>query len=178
MQNRVSADRPQWHKRLRQLGLILLVLAPQAVLAAPTVPVIHGWVEWATLEPDNLQLEAKFDTGAETSSLDADRLRLSEHDGKEWATFELQASQDGHSVTRTLAFPVTRWVRIRSAAGLDRRPVVRMRVCVGHQEIDAEFSLRDRSEMTYQLLLGRRAISLLGPVDAGHTHLLGTCQLP
>lgn len=149
--------------------------APAAVPAAPTV---YGWVEWASLEPEDLQLEAKFDTGAETSSLDADNLRLSERDGQEYATFELRASQGGHAVTRTLSYPVTRWVKIRSAAGVDRRPVVRIEVCVGTQSIDAEFSLRDRSDMTYQLLLGRRAIALFGPVDAGHTHLLGSCRLP
>lgn len=152
---------------------------PLAVTSAvPARPIIHGWVEWASLEPEDLQLEAKFDTGAETSSLDADHLRLNERDGQEYATFELRASQDGHAVTRTLSYPVTRWVKIRSAAGVDRRPVVRMQVCVGTQTIDAEFSLRDRGEMTYQLLLGRRAISLFGPVDAGHTHLLGTCRQP
>ena len=155
---------------------------PETAPAPGGTPEILGWAETVLLQPSALWLEAKLDTGAETSSLDADRLSLFERDGEEWVAFDLQASRDGHRVTQRIERPVERWVRIRSAASaqcpsvVDRRPVIRLQICVADQEINTEFSLRDRSGMSYPMLIGRRALALLGAVDAGRSHLHAPCQ--
>jgi len=60
---------------------------------------------------------------------------------------------------------------VRGAGGRDERPVVLMKVCMGDTVYEEQFSLRDREEMNYPLLLGRRTISHLGLLDVRETFL-------
>ena len=46
------------------------------------LPVV-GAVEWVTVEPAGLRMEARIDTGAETASVDARDIELFERDGDE-----------------------------------------------------------------------------------------------
>ena len=158
------------------LWFVLLPVRGEDHAVTSTSPVILGWVESVVLQPSGLQLEAKLDTGADSSSLDADRLSLFEREGQEWVSFGVDGSMHGHVVQQTIELPVSRWVRIRSAAGVDRRPVVRMPICLAEQAINAEFTLRDRREMTYPVLIGRKALTLLGLVDSSRTHLFSPCK--
>ena len=52
---------------------------------------------------------------------------------------------------------------------LEQRPTVTMSVCVGDQVYKEWFTLRDRSKMIYPVLLGRRLLAELGPVDSSRT---------
>ena len=73
-----------------------------------------------------------------------------------------------------------RELTVRGAGGKEDRPVVLMKVCVGDRLLEEEFSLRDRDEMNYPVLLGRRTLEKLGPVDSAHLHhraqLCGSCR--
>ena len=60
-------------------------------------------------------------------------------------------------------------LRVRGAGGSEQRPVVRMDVCVAGERLNEEFSLRDRSNMHYPVLLGRRTLDRLGNVDSSRT---------
>src|SRR5690606_41240634 len=60
----------------------------------------------------------------------------------------------------------------RGAGGEDYRPVVKMRMCIGNRIYEEQFSLRDRSDMTYPVLLGRRTIEHIGLIDVSSTFLL------
>ncbi|WP_290794954.1 RimK/LysX family protein, partial [Halomonas sp.] len=53
----------------------------------------------------------------------------------------------------------------------DERPVVLMKVCLGDTIYEEQFSLRDREEMNYPLLLGRRTLTHLGLLDVRETFL-------
>ena len=54
-----------------------------------------------------------------------------------------------------------------------------MQLCVADRLIDIEFSLVDRSEFSYRLLLGRRALESFALIDPGHTHLTQPqCRMP
>ncbi len=66
-----------------------------------------------------------------------------------------------------LEAPFVRYVRIKqaSADGTDRRPVVRLTIQIGSLTEKAEFSLKDRSEMDFSLLLGREFIKDVAVVD-------------
>ncbi|AGI24267.1 hypothetical protein H681_11985 [Pseudomonas sp. ATCC 13867] len=44
-----------------------------------------------------------------------------------------------------------------------------MKVCIGNQLLDEEFSLRDRKRMIYPVLIGRKALEHLGSVDVRRT---------
>lgn len=133
----------------------------------------YGWVERASIEPWGAVIKAKLDTGALTSSMHAREIEKFERDGEDWVRFEVDVKDErtGDVVSRTFERGVHRSVNIRGAGGRDERYVVKMKICVGDRLLEEQFSLRDRSKMIYPVLLGRRTLASLGPVDALETFL-------
>ncbi|QTF94366.1 ATP-dependent zinc protease [Halomonas sp. BM-2019] len=152
------------------MGLLVSLASP--AMAADS-DAVFGWVERATIEPWGVAVKAKLDSGALTSSLDAREIESLERDGEEWVSFrlKLEDSASGEVFSETLELPVYRDLRVRGAGGRDERPVVLMRICMGDTVYEEQFSLRDRGEMLYPLLLGRRTISHLGLLDVRDTFL-------
>lgn len=134
---------------------------------------IFGWVENATLQPWNIAVKAKLDSGALTSSLDARDIEMFEQDGQEWVRFRLKLEDQasGEVFSDQIERPLYRELAVRGAGGRDERPVVLLEVCMGDTIYEEQFSLRDREEMNYPLLLGRRTISHLGLLDVRETFL-------
>lgn len=67
---------------------------------------------------------------------------------------------------------IVRYVRIiRHDGEHQRRPVVRMGICMGQHYREADISLIDRTELTYQTLIGRNHMEGLILVDSGHKNL-------
>lgn len=151
-------------------GLALALGADQALADEPRV---FGWVEKATVEPWGVEVKAKLDSGALTSSLDARDVERFEREDEEWVRFRLELEDEttGELLTEEMELPVHRNIRLRGAGGTDRRPVVLMKVCLGDTVFEEQFSLRDREEMFYPLLLGRRTIGHLGLLDVERTFL-------
>ncbi|GKW48546.1 retropepsin-like aspartic peptidase RloA3 [Halomonas sp. NCCP-2165] len=148
-------------------GLLLAGLA-----SADEAPVF-GWVEKASLEPWGIEVKAKLDSGALTSSLDARDIQRFTRDGEPWVRFRLDLEDEatGEVISETLELPRYRRVRLRGAGGEDSRPVVLMDICLGGTIYEEQFSLRDRGDMLYPLLLGRRTIGHLGLLDVTETFL-------
>lgn len=133
----------------------------------------HGWVERATIEPWGVTVKAKLDTGALTSSMHALDIERFEREGGDWVRFvvEVKDERTGETVSRSFEREVYRTVRIRGAGGRDERVVVRMKLCVGDRLLEEQFGLTDRGRMLYPVLLGRRTLAHLGPVDALETFM-------
>lgn len=129
-------------------------------------PKVFGWVEKALLLPGHLPLHAKMDTGALTSSLDARDLERFRKDGRDWVRFVVEV-QDDHDQPHRMRYEreVQRDVLLRGAGGADHRPAVLMQICIGNQVYEEQFTLRDRGDMKYPLLIGRRTIEHLGLID-------------
>lgn len=134
---------------------------------------VFGWVENATLKPWGITVKAKLDSGALTSSLDARDIELFEQDDEEWVRFrlKLEDQESGEVFSDEIERPLYREQTVRGAGGSDERPVVLMELCMGDTIYEEQFSLRDREEMLYPLLLGRRTISHLGLLDVRNTFL-------
>lgn len=134
---------------------------------------IHGWVERATIEPWGVKVKAKLDTGALTSSMHAVDIERFEREGDDWVRFvvEVKDERTGKTVSRSFEREVYRTVRVRGAGGRDERVVVKMKLCVGDRLLEEQFGLADRGRMHYPVLLGRRTLVQLGPVDALETFL-------
>lgn len=134
---------------------------------------VFGWVENATLQPWGITVKAKLDSGALTSSLDARDIELFEQDDEEWVRFrlKLEDQESGEVFSDEIERPLYREQTVRGAGGSDERPVVLMELCMGDTIYEEQFSLRDREEMLYPLLLGRRTISHLGLLDVRNTFL-------
>ena len=147
----------------------LAALAPAQATAE--VKILLGWVETVMLDPRlGLQLDAKLDTGADTSSLDAHDIRRVRVGEKRYVRFSVRHPESGEWVE--LRKPYLRRVRIKRHNGeYQRRYVVRMQVCVGDRTRSIEVNLIDRGEFEYPMLLGRSALAGWSVVDPDLEHM-------
>jgi len=112
-----------------------------------------GWLEKVKLFPASLIVHAKLDSGADYSSLNATNLNEFEKEGKPWVKFEVQ-NRFGERASFEL--PVLRIAMIKKHFGkADRRPVVRLGICVGSRFMEADVNLVDRTNFENQMLIGR-----------------------
>lgn len=136
------------------------------LVVSPGGKVVLGRNEWAWLDLLGRTLKARIDTGAKSSSLNAIDLQPFERDGKEWIRFRVpdESHPDGGEVYETA---LVRHVRIRQASAddLERRPVVKLKVRVGELVEETEFSLTNRENMLYPVLLGRNFLRDVAIVD-------------
>lgn len=154
--------------KARILGLVISGLLATTVQAQPLGV---GWIENVALLPEGVTVKAKMDSGALTSSLDARDIVPFKRNGQKWVRFKLDLTdaKSGANVATDFERPILRNVKVRGAGGVDHRPVVEMSLCIGNQRLDEEFSLRDREKMLYPVLIGRRTLERLGPVDVSRT---------
>lgn len=135
---------------------------------------IVGWIEKGLIMPEHTAVKIKVDSGALTSSMHAVNLENFTHKGKPWVRYEVPVKDADTDEMVTMEFerPVFRRILVRGAGGSDRRPVVKMSICMGNQVYEEQFSLRDRGDMTYPVLIGRRTIEHIGLIDVSETFLL------
>lgn len=130
---------------------------------------IVGAVEWATVDLGGhlLTTKARMDTGASTSSIGARNITEFERNGKRWVRFTLA---DGNEVS----LPQERFATIRQASSeKDRRRVVKLGIRVGQISQVVEFTLKDRSHLNYEVLIGRNLLRDLMVVDVARRYVVG-----
>jgi len=120
-----------------------------------------GVVEDVVLSPWNISFAARIDTGADLSSLDARDLVVRNN----VADFKLGKRWGG----RRLQLPVVEWRQIQTAMGIEKRPVVKISICLGSKHFKTLVTLKDRSEMMYPFLVGRSALNGVYLVDASRS---------
>jgi len=154
-------------------GLLLIALLCLTLPATAAPSKVFGWVEEGVLDPEHITVKIKLDTGALTSSLDARDQQTFTRDGEQWVRFniEVKDSRSGKLVISQFERAVVRRVKVRGAGGADSRAVVMMDMCIGDRVYHEEFSLNDRGDMLYPVLIGRRTIRHLGLVDVSRTFL-------
>jgi hypothetical protein len=131
-----------------------------------------GEKEWALVEPGDLVLEARIDTGAETSSIHAQDIQLVEKDGKRWIRFSLTdpATDEKISLERRLHRRIL--IKQKTQDANDRRYVVRMWVTLGDTRTWLDVSLSDRDDFEFPLLIGRNMLIDSFSVDVSKHHTL------
>ncbi len=103
------------------------------------------------------RLRANVDTGANTSALHVENLRLSPS-GKT-ASFNVIVDPLVPTHNRSVEAKVIRQSKIRSSNGqIEIRVVVATTMKIGETEKEVELSLTCRKAMRYRMLLGRRAL--------------------
>ncbi|UZR28634.1 ATP-dependent zinc protease family protein [Methylococcus mesophilus] len=134
----------------------------------PKDKVVMGWLESVFLLPWHLRLTAKLDTGAKTSALHSNNIQRFNRDGREWVRFTLESEDDERAVV--VERPLERTVYIKERhKGASKREVVTLTLCKNGREFQTEFTLVDRSNFNYPLLLGRSFLGSVAVVDAGET---------
>jgi hypothetical protein len=134
---------------------------------------VIGWREWVSLpDLDVMYMKAKVDTGADTSSLHAFNVEKFERDGVDYVRFEIHPKQRSKKPTIRCEAPLISERTVKNPGGRSElRPVVRTRLIVAGQELDALVNLTSRDEMGFRMLLGRRAIRSAFVVDPGRSYL-------
>jgi hypothetical protein len=162
---------------------VALLLATPLAHGSSTDPgkVIAGWVEKISIGEQQLVLKAKLDTGAKTSSIHAINIEPIMREGERWVKFDLLL-RDVNDKLHTLHMekPKSRRVRIKNNDGEhDQRSVVDLEICFDGRKHLTEFTLADRSEYIYDVLLGREFLQGIAVVDPDSTFLTqANCPTP
>ncbi|HTN34872.1 MAG TPA: ATP-dependent zinc protease [Marinobacter sp.] len=129
--------------------------------------VVVGEVEKIYLAAPNQIYTARIDSGAETSSLSARNITRFERDGSNWVRFDVPVT--GTKELITLEKEISRKVKViqASADEAERRVVVELQFAIGNHQQVAEFTLTDRTNLTYQVLIGRNILRDVMLIDVG-----------
>jgi len=129
-----------------------------------------GWIEKAVLYPDGVILHAKLDTGAETTSINAINPEFFDRDNSRWARFNIT---NRYNESVTIEARVIREAKIKRHFGEKQvRPVILLDICIGDVRKREEVNLVDRSNLKYQLLIGRNFLKGDILVDSGSTYIV------
>ena len=139
---------------------------------------VVGETEEVWLDAVNDSFSARIDTGATTSSLSAQDVSEFERDGKPWVRFSM--AHEGIDERLEIETPLVRHVRIRQASSeeAERRPVVALTMRLGRLSEKTEFTLADRSQMSYSVLLGREFLKDIAVVDIARKNVQGKPKRP
>lgn len=134
--------------------------------------VVVGEVEKFYLAGPGLIYDARIDSGAETSSIYAKNVQQFERDGNNWVRFDVpEPGEDGEKNEQwvTMEKEISRRVRIIQASTEDyeRRAVVELQFAIGNHQQVAEFTLADRENLSYDVLIGRNILRDVMLIDVG-----------
>jgi hypothetical protein len=133
----------------------------------PANKIILGRVEHVMIDSIKRKYIARIDTGAAISSLNAVDVEEFERNGEDWVRFHLSKPQKNGLNNHWVEAPILKHVKIKQASSkeTERRIVVELWVTVGKIHERTEFTLADRSKMSYSVLLGREFIRDIALVD-------------
>ncbi|WP_271270751.1 ATP-dependent zinc protease family protein [Aliamphritea hakodatensis] len=130
---------------------------------------VVGAVEWSQIDYGSHQsvAKARMDTGATTSSISARNISEFERNGERWVRFTLADDEE-------VSLKLVRYANIRQASSQkDKRWVVKLGIKLGNITQIAEFTLKDRSHLNYDVLVGRNLLKDLMVVDVARRYVLG-----
>ena len=160
---------------LQGLCAAILLLAAPLSQGSSQDPgkVIAGWIEKIGLAEQPLILKAKLDTGAKTSSIHAINVEQFKKNDERWVRFDLLLKDENDKKhTIHMETPKARRVRIKNTDGdHDRRAVVELEICFDGRKHVTEFTLANRAEYIYDVLLGREFLQGIAVVDPENTFL-------
>lgn len=157
--------------KLITTGIILLCIlfSLSAAYASPDgTKIIYGYVEKVNVQPENITMTTKLDTGALTASLNAINIKEYVNNGKKWVSFDLPITDTTVGETELIHFEkqLKRTAKLKqrlipgvtNSSQLSYRPVIMMEICIKQQCKTVEVNLSNRTNFIYPLLLGRKAI--------------------
>lgn len=132
-----------------------------------------GWKESVDLPEWGIRhITAKIDTGARRSAIDVSNIKELEN-GK--LQFDISVDRKSRDLTRTVVANILHNTHVRSSNGeQSERYFVETLVVVGEQTRKIELSLISRHQMTYRMLLGRKALEGMFVVDPSQTYVTRT----
>lgn len=147
-----------------------LLMTSMACASPYTEKQIFGLQEHVYLSELGVELPAKLDTGATTSSLSAHNIKRFKRDGESWVRFQLAYK---NAPEQFFEYPLARTSRIKRRAddvdldleqSYSSRPVIELRLHLGQRQQLIEVNLTDRSNFKYPFLLGATGLKALGGI--------------
>jgi hypothetical protein len=129
-----------------------------------------GWSELADLPDWHIRgLRVKIDTGARSSALHVDRLKVLPRNR---VSYQVVLHRSDHERRVNVVAKIERRARVRSSTGeYSMRFFVKTRLRLAGVEREVEVSLVDRGDMTFRMLIGRTALAGAFTVDPAHKNL-------
>lgn len=136
-------------------------------------PTEIGWREWVALPELKVpSIQAKVDTGADTSSLHAFNQERFERDGIEYIRFEIHPGKRTKRGALQCESRVVTESKVRNPGGRSElRPVISTLVVLNGVTIRALINLTERDEMSFRMLIGRRTMRGRFLVNPGRSYI-------
>jgi len=152
----------------RCLALLIMAVLVAFVSGASAQKQVVGWVEKALVRPGDFTLDAKLDTGAGNTSLDARVVGETNRNGRKTLKFVVD---DGSGNTVTLEREQVGIETVTSQGREDEeRPLVLLEICLGRECRETIVNLAARTGLKYPLLIGRSFMLDFVIVDPDNRH--------
>lgn len=137
---------------------------------------ILGSKEWCQLEELGIPaIKARVDSGAKTSSIQANKIKIFSKGLEEWVRFEVNPIQDNRSISLLCQAKLVDIRSVKSSQGItEERPVIKTSVTIGSNTFEIELTLANRDTMEYRMLLGREALNTRYLVDPAKSFCQGS----
>ncbi|MBP2831932.1 30S ribosomal protein S6--L-glutamate ligase [Aquimarina sp. U1-2] len=121
---------------------------------------IIGSEEWCTFDEFGIPaIKARIDSGAKTSSIQANNIKIISKETIEWVRFEVNPIQDNRSIVITCESKIHDKRMVKSSSGIsEQRIVIKTPVTIGDVTFEIELTLANRDAMEFRMLLGREAL--------------------
>lgn len=130
---------------------------------------VIGYIENVDLpELELFDLDAKIDTGADSSSIHCDEIIIEGDKVTFLLHDEVHTAYHGKKIT----LPIYKIKNVKSSNGKsEERIFIKTSIKLGCKTYDAEISLSNRENMKYPMLVGRRFMSHRYLVDVSHKYI-------
>jgi ribosomal protein S6--L-glutamate ligase len=120
-----------------------------------------GSEEWCVFDTLGIPaIKARVDSGAKTSSIQANNIKVFIRGAQEWVKFEVNPIQDNRSIAINCEAKMVDRRTIKSSSGIsEERFVIKVPVSIGSETFDIELTLANRDTMEFRMLLGREALN-------------------
>lgn len=137
---------------------------------------VLGWLENMRLLPQHMLIRAKLDPGARSSAIHAEDIEQFDKDGRRMVRFTILREHNNPKSERlVLERPLVREINIKmrpgeaGGSGRQERLVVRLEFCLAGERYNTLFSLTNRHNFNYPVLLGREFLRNRILVDSGES---------
>ncbi len=136
---------------------------------------VIGSEEWCVFSSLGIPaIKARVDSGAKTSSIQANKIKLFYKGQEEWVKFVVNPLQENRSISVQCQAKVIDKRTVKSSSGIsEERLVIRTAVSIGEDTFDIELTLANRDAMEYRMLLGREALNDRYMVNPSQSSLVG-----
>ncbi|MEN8956900.1 MAG: RimK/LysX family protein [Flavobacteriales bacterium] len=134
---------------------------------------IIGREEWCSFPQLHIPaINARVDSGAKTSSIQASEVEIIEKKGEKWARFTVVPLEDNIENKIICEAKLVGQKMIKSSSGIaEERYIIQAELTLGEDTFEIELSLANRNTMKFKMLLGRQAMSGRYLINPGKTHL-------